>query len=215
MNPANLHNLNIANVLFGPFSRLSNITRFSLNPRLMPESVAEHSFWTSSLAFLMALHYEHALISSGGPDDNLPAVDWKALAFKSGFHDMEETGTGDFPRPFKHSSPELLNAIEKAARTAADRVAVSLSGSLCCKLFKYWEEAKDETIEGRIVQLADYISVVRWGIREQQLGNRLIADELCEMRDYIRRFNAPAFDFIRPYVEQAYALTEEMLNAEN
>ncbi|MFA7257615.1 MAG: YfbR-like 5'-deoxynucleotidase [Kiritimatiellales bacterium] len=201
-----MYNLSLKNVMFGHFSNTSNITRFSCQPRILPESVAEHSFWVGTLSFLMALHYERVF-------DPAPiAIDWKALAFKSSFHDMEETISGDFPRPFKHSTPELNQAIERAAKIAAERVSCTLSKALSQKIYAFWETAKDTTLEGRIVALADYLSVIRWGIREKQMGNSLIARELHELSNYVDFFNDESFDPIREYVQQAKELTEELLN---
>jgi 5'-deoxynucleotidase YfbR-like HD superfamily hydrolase len=193
--------------MFGNIRAISNVTRFGQVARLCPENVAEHSYWVCLFSCLIAEHLER--------EDSFQ-IDWRNLTLSSILHDMEESITGDFPRPFKHSSRELNEAIEKAATIAAKEVACDLSEDqlIRCLLFNRWREAKDKSNEGRIVALADYLSVLQWGLREKALGSRKISADLSALQEYVNQFEHESFAFLNDFVGQAKALTREVLRGD-
>lgn len=204
MNQKNMP-FNFKALIFGKASNLSNITRFSVDMRLHDESVDAHCYWVGMFAILIAIHLPTTTADA-------PEIDWKKLMGKCLLHDIEENVSGDYPRPFKHSTPELLHALEKAARRAATAVCDELSPTLSKVLYNWWYTAKDESVEGCIVALADLLSVLRWGLLEIAMGNIRMRNKLEPLRAYMSEFEASKYDFMRTFVDAAYELTMEILN---
>jgi len=81
---------------------------------------------------------------------------------------MEETVTGDIPTPTKYHNPRITEEIQKFEDIAAAEVAE--------KYFKQWAyvtwgTAKDESLEGEIIRIADAGAVVYKIKQETALGN--------------------------------------------
>jgi len=195
----------IENLVFGKISNLSNIIRFSTELRLHDENVAEHSYWVAMFSFMIATHLTQ---------EEQVRLDWRVLMGKACLHDVEESVSGDFPRPFKHSTPELLHAIETATRIAAKEVANELSPDHSDFFYHCWERAKDGTPEGCIVALADFLSVLRWGMVEVSLGNTGMRKKLLPMSNYLNTFDGAEYCFLSSVILQTKKLTEELLYAD-
>jgi 5'-deoxynucleotidase YfbR-like HD superfamily hydrolase len=193
--------LSLERIMFGEIRAISNVTRFGQISRIAPENVAEHSYWVAFFAMLIADD-----VQKGG---EIP-INWGMLMHRCLLHDMEESITGDFPRPFKYSTEELYQAIETAADKAALKVVEDLSDDLSQRevYHEEWRNAKDQQVEGRIVALADFLSVLQWGLREKALGSRKIAVDLRDLYEYVSQFDHPSFGFLHPYIAQARALTK-------
>jgi 5'-deoxynucleotidase YfbR-like HD superfamily hydrolase len=149
--------------------------------------VAEHIFFTSILAYVIALdinyEYDKAIV-------HVSDVVTKAIV-----HDMDEALTGDFIRPFKYSSPELRRALHEACQHGMTR---ALSGTEVGKiLLDRWASSKDDTVEGGIVHLADLWSVVIYARREFLLGNSYARKILTEVAHWIN--NATWHELVEPY----------------
>ena len=80
-----------------------------------------------------------------------------------------------------------------------DVVDETEAGVLCSA----WENAKDESYEGRIVAFADFLSVLAYITEELRSSNATMREHLISMREYYQKFCAPEFNFIRPLVQQA------------
>ncbi|MEK7093595.1 MAG: YfbR-like 5'-deoxynucleotidase [Patescibacteria group bacterium] len=195
--------MNIKGLLLGSSSRLKNIVRYSNSHRIQDESVAEHSFSTA----LYCLVIGSELQAQGMKIDVDIAVK-RAL-----IHDIEESHSGDFIRTFKHSDPELSLAIDRAARSFAGTLFKEMAGpAVASHLLAMWENAKDRTLEGMLVEFADFLSVVSYVMRECSMGNRsLLEDNASTLGEYANKFNAERFEFLRaPIVEAQKMLFKEI-----
>lgn len=193
------HLLNIRKVLEGPAARLKNIKRFSNANRINQESVAEHSYYTAFYTLLIgrALATEVRF--------NMASALEKAL-----IHDIEESHSGDFIRTFKHSSPEVRRAIDHAGAMFAAKIFKEIAPEgQDLDMLTAWELAKDDTLEGRVVRFADYLSVLAFLSAEARMGNWDIW-KMCEggIFEYQELFNTADFDFIKDLVAQARRLIE-------
>lgn len=182
----------IVQMLTGPINRVSAVYRFSAMHVIKRESVAEHSF--------MVALYSHIINEHLGR----PAIRGQ-LFLRAIAHDLEESLTGDFVRSFKYSDPELQDRIEAASR----RFITELVGA-DLDLLHAWEQAKDDTIEGHIIRVADYASVVSYVIRELQMGNSLMVPVAVECRDYGQSVLTSTVSSLRPIVMTVMATLQKV-----
>lgn len=186
--------MNIKGLLLGSSSRLQNIVRFSNSHRIKDESVAEHSFSTALYCLVLGSELRAKGLK----------IDVELAVKRALIHDIEESHSGDFIRTFKHSDPELAKAIEKAAEKFAGTLFKEMASAPVAKeLLAMWKDSKDRTLEGMLVEFADFLSVVSYVLREALMGNRSLLEENSEtMGAYANKFNDPRYEFIRKEVRE-------------
>lgn len=206
MNPG--YGLNMRELLIGDFTRMAHVYRFSTVLCMKRESSAEHTFFTSWISFVIS-HY----VKQKGMHVSLGEVLTKCLV-----HDLEECRTGDINRLFKYSSHELRQAI--------DRSAYVMLGQTLDKMFDqdnemtfeksvlhHWRTSKDDTVEGRIVKFADFLSVLSYMWAEVRFSNQTMFRYHDDVAAYAAEFNDPSFDFIRELVVDAQEIVEKVLSS--
>lgn len=193
--------LQIDKLLTGALVHSRYVKRFSTCRVQYPETVAEHSFFTALFAMVIA----DWVIERWGYDIDLGELLRRALV-----HDLEEVRTGDLIRPFKHSSPEFNRQVEDAARHCFIELLEELfDARYVTELVMLWENAKDETLEGRILAFADFLSVLGYVLEEIRGSNRTMRKHVLMLRDYVNKFDEEEFEFLRPLVIQAKQLVNE------
>ena len=133
---------------------MAKVSRWSQSHCHKDESTLEH---TAAVA-LIALK-----IASAFPKANLEKILVRALV-----HDMEETTTGDIMTPVKYANPEMTRVIKEFEDEAAKEVS-NVFGSWA---YIAWRDAKDDTLEGDIIKIADKAAVVYKYRHELALGNK-------------------------------------------
>lgn len=195
-------NLNLKELLLGDLNRLRLTWRFNMRTVIHRENVAEHGYFVMLYAFFLA--------------QTVDDVDLSDVMVRAMVHDWDESRTGDFSRAFKHSHPELQRTIERFARiefeTAVDPVLAN--PGVTKSLLQRWDTAKDGSREGRIVALADFLSVFSHMWQEVTTGNFAIVSEYGPMCEYMAKFNEEDFDFLRPVVAEAQRLVHVVLGDE-
>lgn len=151
----------IQEVLYGKLRRASHVWRFSAQPMIQRENVAEHSFWTAIIAVTIA--YE---IESKVDQPNLAAE----VALRSILHDIEETMTGDLVRSMKYFNVATRQAIAKVEDEFA-AVLFNGLGETGGKMMHIWTTAKDVSLAGQVVALADLLCVLASCAQEFSFGN--------------------------------------------
>lgn len=142
----------------GSINRMSHVTRYSGSPVLKQENVAEHSYWVAMIAATISLDLGLGQIAAG------------EVALRGLVHDVEESLTGDIIRDTKYDNPEILLAIKQVESVKAELIFKELR--IPGRTFhQIWKSAKDASIEGQIVKLADFLSVTMYCYREQSTGN--------------------------------------------
>lgn len=196
----------LVSMLTGDVCRLRYVNRYSTCRVLYQESVAEHSYYTTLYALVIASW----LIEKGAK------VDLGRVAFRGVVHDLEECLIGDIPRPFKYSNEVLKRHIEDAAWLAFQRVVDGLAFSLSFAqtLAKEWKDAKDGSVEGQIVQFADFLSVMSFLLQEVDMNPHITRDHVKSIGPYYRSFLLPEYNTIRPLVLQVEPLVERLVAAE-
>lgn len=133
---------------------LSRLARYNTRRRIKDESVAEHSFHTSVIVGLLHEHYEfnreHAMCMAT-------------------VHDLAESDISDIPHDVKNSSPEFKAMI--------DRIEHEVFKRKWPTFYQWFKELScGDSVEARIVHLADVISVMQYVASEESLGNSTLAD---------------------------------------
>jgi 5'-deoxynucleotidase YfbR-like HD superfamily hydrolase len=189
----------------GP-TRLCYTYRFTGCHVTHQENVAEHSWMTSIFAMAIAYWY-NTQHSSATHKSGLCVfcVDPREVVFRAVLHDAEEATTGDLPRPFKYSSPTFKAALDAMAAPAFDLTFGGCVGAdTLQKMRQVWQLSKDDSYAGRIVEFADFLTVVSFATREGAGGNTMLRDHLGDLPRYARKFQDARFDFIRPWTVAAF-----------
>ena len=149
----------IEQIMYGDLTRMRHVWRFSAQPVLYRENVAEHSFWTALIAMTIAAElHEYELVGE--------------VAQRAILHDVEETLTGDLVREMKYFDAETRQAIGRVEALFADRLFGSLPEPVGPLFQSTWEDAKDPSLAGRIVAMADLLCVLSYLDHERSLGNQ-------------------------------------------
>lgn len=195
--------MNIPGLLTGDLNRLRFVVRYSSIFVLHKESVAEHCFYVTLYATMIADE-----LRESGIDINIEAVMKKAL-----FHDMEESRTGDVFRPFKYADPELKQRMEVQAKKEVAGILDRLNVSVQTRhaILHHWKDSKDDTMEGAIVAFADYLSVLSYMLQEINCSNSSMLEQHHTMGTYMNLFNDSRYDFMRPLIHKAREITMEYL----
>lgn len=126
------------------------IKRYSVIPRLHEESIAEHSFFVSSIVIKLYDDYEF----------NLGEALIMAVT-----HDWTESYTDDITVATKRVYPGIAKAVEKAESIIAKKEFSSY-------VHIAWKAYKDgATVEAKIVKYADTLQVIQYAQNEIKLGN--------------------------------------------
>lgn len=149
-------------VLYGKITRLSHTWRYSAQPVLVRENVAEHSFWTAMIGVTIAYETHYPQLAG-------------SVALHAIVHDIEECMTGDLIRDMKYASDEFRQAIQNIEEEFVGRL-VDKMGQTGQIFQNRWRSAKDESVAGRIVAVADALSVIAYCTREQTLGNQNLSE---------------------------------------
>lgn len=150
-------------VMFGKIGRLKDTFRYSAQPVISRENVAEHSFWTAMIGITIA--YEVS-----GNQLMVSRVALKAIV-----HDIEECMTGDLVRDMKYANPDTREAIAKVEKEFIGRLLTPMEET-GQRILNEWRDAKDNTMAGQIVRLSDTLSVIQYCTKEMELGNTNLVD---------------------------------------
>lgn len=168
---------NLVKFVFGQHNRLSCIKRFNNTPKLSEESVAEHSYYVTFMAMVVAdyLSIEKDIF-----------VDMDELLRMALLHDLEEVISGDIIKPLKSGGfkKELEMMNEKSMHFLVDGL-----GEQGKYYFNSWKEAKNKiTLEAMIVDLVDWLAILVYCVKEIHLGNKYFSEILEYVVDAVPRY---------------------------
>jgi 5'-deoxynucleotidase YfbR-like HD superfamily hydrolase len=194
--------VNLRELMTGILTRTRYVHRWSTFHTLHKESVAEHSFFVAFYVLVIGSWLNQDRIRI-----NLDMVLQRALV-----HDLDEAYSGDFIRSFKHSSPELKQALDDAAQSFHRKICEAVvDGIVAADMHHSWQVAKDETMEGRLLAFCDFLSVASYAVLERMAGNTHISQESTHLLEYAQTFFTEDFDFLSPLTVQAYELIQEVM----
>ncbi|MDQ0254844.1 putative hydrolase of HD superfamily [Evansella vedderi] len=143
-------------------SKLERIYRAPGEFKFEQHNVAAHSFKVAQYAQLLATVEEQ----------NGTTIDWKSLYEKALNHDYSEVFIGDIKTPVKYATPELREMLAQVEEGMAKKfIEAEFPPDLLPIYLEKLKEGKDETIEGRILAVADKMDQVYEAYNEIEKGN--------------------------------------------
>lgn len=145
-------------------------------------NVAAHSFKVTQAAQMLGDIEEHA-----GQE-----IDWRALYEKALNHDYTERFIGDIKTPVKYATKELRTMLAKVDESLTENfIQTELPEEFRKAYERRFAEGKDQTLEGKILAVADKIDLMYESFGEIQKGNPepVYMDIYCSSLKAIMKFN--------------------------
>ena len=138
---------------FNLIDEFSAVTRYSKNRPIKEENDLEHTGWVSLWSYLIAVDIQKRFMIE---------LDFSKILCGAVVHDIDETLTGDIPRPTKYFDSSVKNYIKSIEKKSVIKLMEELDQRLSSKnILMDWTEAKGVgNIEQYIVKVADLMSVV-------------------------------------------------------
>lgn len=155
--------MNIAKYLF-KMRGLMNLKRYQNLFLFKERSVAEHSWSVATIAHSLALIEMKKYHSK---------VDVAFLLQKAILHDSIEVYTGDILSMSKRRTPSMKKAVATLEKRVYEEEFSSILPNEWRDEFRsYTLDAKDETIEGKLLHASDVIDTLFEAVEEIKLGNK-------------------------------------------
>lgn len=169
--------------IFAAASSLSSIQRYSQTFLTKGENVLEHTGFVVMFCYFVGKY----LISKG------IEINMGLLLSKAFIHDIDEIITGDVPRPTKYFSTESISIFKKMEQIGTRLFLEDLvdDEEILESIYSDWESSKSG-VEGGIVKLADFASVIYKSWEEQaKLGNKSLSSHIIKTTDSLSKFDEP------------------------
>lgn len=162
------------------YRRLRHLKRCNNFPTILPEDVAQHSWFTAVLAMTIADQHNAWIDQHDFQETETKFYNRKVsveeVLRKAILHDTSECITGDIPYNVKHLNEEAHKAIETAVNQKMDEFYKDCSHIL--KDYQNWEATCKEGVSGYIVNIADMLELAIYCAEEVYAGNIYMAT-LC------------------------------------
>lgn len=147
---------------FMSMNDLERIIRCPGRFKFEEHNVAAHSWKVSQYAMFFATIEEN----------NGAKIDWKSLYEKTINHDFAEIFIGDIKTPVKHASPELKQMLSHVEEKMMEKFILDeIPKEFQPIFFDRMKEGKDDTTEGKLLELADKLDQVYESFAELKRGN--------------------------------------------
>jgi putative hydrolase of HD superfamily len=147
---------------FKSLNDLEKLIRCPGKFKYQEHNVAAHSFKVTKIAQYLGTVEEY----------NGVEINWKSLYEKSLNHDYPEIFTGDIKTPVKYASNELNHLFREVEESMTVRFIEEEFPKEYQNIYKHrLKEGKDETIEGKILSVADKIDLLYESFGEIQKRN--------------------------------------------
>ncbi|WRP06116.1 HD domain-containing protein [Rossellomorea aquimaris] len=147
---------------FKSLSDLETLIRCPGRFKYHEHNVASHSFKVTKIAQFLGTAEEQ----SG------KQIDWKALYEKALNHDYAELFTGDIKTPVKYASGELRELFSQVEDQMVNKFVTTEFPPQFQQVYRErFKEGKDDSLEGRILSVADKIDLLYESFGEIQKGN--------------------------------------------
>jgi len=140
---------------------LMTVGRFSVYKCHFREDVAQHSYYTTLYAMVLA-DLERRRGTS---------VDVERLMRMALLHDAEEARTGDIHHPFKHQDAAFAEVLDSRAFEWFGKVLGGLPPDLGKEYMAFRKAEREASTEGELLKAADKIEALLWAYEEYLLGN--------------------------------------------
>lgn len=184
---------------------MSTITRYSWAYIIKWENLAEHSYYVTVLADLIAED-----IHKRFPDRQ---IDRHKVLLYWLYHDYEEVYTWDIVTPVKYKSTDFRDKLEDLGDllmkewTQQNFKDNSHIGDRIYNANKLYESKKDKVLENRVVKFADTLQSLIYVIRETNMWNIYMEDKLTRIIDgLIKKYSTSRY--FRPYISNLKQIIE-------
>ena len=178
---------------FKSLTDLEKIYRCPGKFKFEEHSVAEHSFKVTKIAQFLGTVEEQ--------EGN--QIDWKVLYEKALNHDYTEIFIGDIKTPVKYADPKLRESLASVEESMTLHFIDEEIPERFQEAYKArFEEGKDDTLEGKILSVADKIDLLYESFGEIQKGNPedLFTEIYRESLSTILRFQE--LDSVKYFLEE-------------
>jgi len=165
--------MKVEKLLTGRALRVFHVTRFSSLPVHRKETVGEHLFLASWYALMIGREIDL---------DKAGELDFGLLLSRALVHDIEESVTGDIVRDVKHGGD---GSLAKLLHTMGKQVVLDIEAELEIPVLDLWENSKDDSLEGRILALADLMTVAAYALEGLKSGNGFMMEVLERNRAWM------------------------------
>lgn len=179
----------------GWLRRMAYVTRYSTQPMLHKQNVPEHCFFTAMLAYFIAMDMSKRGIK----------VSPELAVTKAILHDLEEALTGDIVVLVKYYTQEMHDEVTKVGQEMLwDALIRDLGFDIGAEVWEAWNNAKDKTLEGRIVAFCDLLEVTGYVKEEILMGNKRAE----QIETNVKNLLSPYLDMeeFAPYVREMLGL---------
>lgn len=147
---------------FKSLTKLERIERCPGEFMFERHTVASHSFKVAQYAQFLGTVEEL----------NGTTIDWKLLYEKALNHDYPEIFIGDIKSPVKYWTPELRTMLQKVEEgMTAKFIETEFPEEFQAIYHEKMKEGKDDTVEGKILAVADKVDQIYEAFTEIQRGN--------------------------------------------
>ena len=147
---------------FKSLTKLERIERCPGEFMFERHTVASHSFKVTMYAQFLGTVEEQ----------NGTKIDWKLLYEKALNHDYAEIFIGDIKTPVKYWTPEIRHMLQKVEEGMTENfISQEFPEEFQAVYRERISEGKDQTVEGRILAVADKIDQIYEAFSEIQRGN--------------------------------------------
>jgi len=159
---------------------LMTVGRFSVYKCHFREDVAQHSYFTTLYAMILA-----DLERGKGT-----RVDTERLMRMALLHDAEEARTGDIHHPFKHQDPQFAESLDARGFAWFSGLMGGLPQTLVDEYVRLRKAERENSTEASILKASDKIEALLWAYEEYLLGNvhvrkALIVEDILSKLDQI------------------------------
>ena len=174
--------------LFMNLRRMRHIKRCNNFPTLMPEDVAQHSYYTTLLARFLSEEYNkyaaeyNSAFHPFDVENQMPVLDIAEVTEKALLHDCEEAFTSDIPWNVKHASKEFNEAMKQVV---ADKMETIFEGSTTLTSVKDINSIAKKGFPGQVVDFADMLELAIFCCEEYTLGNNYLKSLLYKCLDVL------------------------------
>lgn len=202
--------------IFMNYRRLKDIKRCNNFPVINQEDVAQHSFYTTMLAMILADEY-----NTWAVDHNkyplqykYPIAKTETVIRKALTHDLEEAFTSDIPWNIKHMNGEVCEVVIKAINERIDQVYEN------CQTMELYHEMGTkckEGLEGQFVEIADMLELGIYCWEEVSKGNQFLQSMVDKCVRLLQGYEtllkaSPLFKSLMDLLTSKYPVAETLLD---
>ncbi|MDR6879141.1 5'-deoxynucleotidase [Bacillus sp. 3255] len=181
---------------FAYLYRLKYIDRWSLMWNMRRDTVAEHSFYVSTIAHMLCT-IANEVYGRNVPTDRVVSI---AL-----FHDASEVLTGDIPQPVKHNNEQILRNFREIEDVAVERLLETIPAEIRGIYRNLIQEPDPELY--RWVKAADLLEAYIKCLTELSAGNREFVVAKQQILESLRKMNMPEVDYFLEHMSASFEKT--------